>query len=100
MTSNKGRKAPPLNLSDDERETLERLLNCGDTGIELRARSVLASSENKQNKVIAEELGTNEALVGKWKKAYRTGGIDSLQVPHKGGRPRKDPTTEDLHERI
>ena len=100
MTSNKGRKAPPLNLSDDERETLERLLNCGDTGIELRARIVLASSENKQNKVIAEELGTNEALVGKWKKVYRTGGIDSLQVPHKGGRPRKDPTTEDLHERI
>ena len=60
----------------------------------------MASSENKQNKEIAEELGTTEALVGKWKKAYRTGGIDSLQVPHKGGRPRKDPTTEDLHERI
>ena len=34
MKSNKGRKSPPLSLDDDERETLERLLNCGDTQIE------------------------------------------------------------------
>jgi len=55
----------------------------------LRAKIVLAAATGKENQDIAEELGTNRLLVGKWRKRFSEHGIAGIEkdAPRGGRRP-------------
>src|SRR5438105_9032720 len=65
----RGRAKPPLELSEEERQTLERLTNRRTTAqaLALRARIILACAEAAAtNRAVAARLGVHAVTVGKW----------------------------------
>ena len=84
------RVAIPIELTADERTTLERWSRGRSTPsrLVLRAKIVLAAAAGKRNDQIAEELGTRQRPVGVWRKRFaasRLAGIEK-DAP-RGGRP-------------
>ena len=84
------RVAIPIELTADERTTLERWSRGRSTPsrLVLRAKIVLAAAAGKRNDQIAEELGTRQRTVGEWRKRFaasRLAGIEK-DAP-RGGRP-------------
>ena len=70
-----GRPIPPLHLSSDERESLERWKRRPTTAqaLALRSRIILRCSEGKTNTVVAGEIGLAKQTVGKWRaRVHRT----------------------------
>ncbi|MBN4054965.1 IS630 family transposase, partial [Acidimicrobium ferrooxidans] len=63
------RIAPAIELSPDERRTLERLARGRRTEVRLveRARMILLAGDGMLNKDIAVELGTTAKRVGLWR---------------------------------
>ena len=91
----------PLIVSKEDRIALERMTHCGDDQLEVRAKIVLACTEEQQNKEIASKLNVGVATVSKWKEAYRNQGLIGLQVKHLGGRPSQfDSDAENLPQLI
>lgn len=62
----RGRPLPPLEITDEERETLERWIRRRKTAQALaqRARLVLSSTEGKSNKAVSEQVGLTPRLLG------------------------------------
>ena len=86
------RVAIPIELSADERTTLERWSRGRSTPsrLVLRARIVLGAAAGKRNDQIAAELGTQNRTVGIWRRrfaAWRLAGVQK-DAP-RGGRPAK-----------
>ena len=85
------RVAPPITLSDEDRPTLERWSHGRSTParLVLRANIVLAAVEGKENRAIAEELGTDRMLVGKWRKRFAEKGLAGIEkdAPRGGRKP-------------
>ena len=85
------RVAPPITLTTEDRQTLERWARGRSTPARcvLRAKIVLAAATGKENQDIAEELGTNRLLVGKWRKRFSEHGIAGIEkdAPRGGRRP-------------
>lgn len=84
------RIAVPIELSADERETLERWSRGRSTPsrLVLRAKIVLAAAAGRRNDQIAEALDTRPRTVGLWRKRFaasRLAGIEK-DAP-RGGRP-------------
>jgi len=83
------RIAPPIDLSDEERETLVKWSRGRSTPARLvqRARIVLMAAEGDQNKEIARVLGVMERTVGRWRSRFAKGSSRSLEkdLP-RGGR--------------
>lgn len=84
------RIAVPIELSADERGTLERWSRGRSTPSRLvmRAKIVLAAAAGKRNDQIAEELATRPRTVGVWRKRFaaaRLAGI--VKDAPRGGRP-------------
>jgi len=84
------RIAPAIELSPDERRTLERLARGHRTEVRLveRARMILLAGDGRLNKDIAVELGTTAKRVGLWRMRYsqqRLAGIEKDRP--RGGRP-------------
>ena len=67
-----GRPLAPLELTPEERAGLERLVRRGKTAQRLafRARIVLACAEGLANTAVAQELGTSNNTVGKWRSRF------------------------------
>ena len=67
-----GRPIPPLHLSSDERESLERWKRRPTTAqaLALRSRIILRCSEGKTNTVVAGEIGLAKQTVGKWRARF------------------------------
>ena len=87
----RGRPLPPLEITDEERETLERWIRRRKTAQALaqRARLVLSSAEGKSNKVVSEQVGLTPQTVGKWRRRYLHKGLDGLLDEPRPGAPRK-----------
>jgi transposase len=87
----RGRVLARLELSDDERVTLERWLrrHTVSQALALRARIVLAAAAGASNAEIAAAQGCNAATVGKWRRRYLQGGLDALLDEPRVGRARQ-----------
>jgi transposase len=84
------RKAPPLQLTDDERTQLHRWARGRRTPVRLalRAKMMLLAAEGQENRHIAAAVGTSRQTVGLWRHrfaAHRLAGIER-DAP-RGGRP-------------
>src|SRR6266545_4062988 len=86
-----GRPIPPLTLTEDERDTLERWARRPTTARALaeRARLVLECAAGKTNTVVARELRLTKQTVGKWRTRFlgqRLAGL--LDEPRPGEKAR------------
>ena len=86
-----GRPIPPLLLTDDEREALERWARRPNTAqaLAFRARVILASAEGKKNDDVAVVFGVARATVGKWRARFIRGRLDGLLDEPRPGAPRQ-----------
>jgi transposase len=86
------RVAAPVVISDEDRPTLERWSRGRRYAarLVLRAKIVLLSAAGKQNKEIAEQLGTRQKTVGLWRKRFVSAGLAGIRKDApRGGRPPK-----------
>lgn len=85
------RVAPAIELSDDERKTLERWAKGRSTParLVLRAGIVLRAAQGARNDVIAERLGTDRLLVGRWRSRFAKMGLAGIEkdAPRGGRKP-------------
>ena len=67
-----GRPTVAIDLSEAERETLERWARRPKSAqaLALRCRIVLLAAEGKANNEIATELGFDRNTVGKWRRRF------------------------------
>ena len=85
-----GRPIPPLTISTDERETLDRWTRRASTGQALaqRARAILGCAAGKSNTRVAHELRLTKQTVGKWRIRFLTKRLDGLLDEPRPGAPR------------
>ena len=87
----RGRPIPPLILSREERETLERWRRRHSTSqaLALRAGIVLGGADGATNTAIAKELRLTKQTVGKWRSRFLLQRLDGLLDEPRPGAPRK-----------
>jgi transposase len=75
-----GRPTTRINLSDDERETLERWTrrHSSSQALALRSRIVLASAAGRTDRDVAAELKVNPVTVSKWRHRFAAGRLEGL----------------------
>jgi len=84
------RIAPNVTIADEQRRALERWARGRSTParLVLRARIVLRAAAGLANHVIAQELGTDRLLVGKWRRRFVDNGVAGIaKDAPRGGRP-------------
>jgi transposase len=86
-----GRPIPPLHLTTEEDETLERWARRRTTAqaLALRARIILKCAEGRTNTVVAADLGLAKQTVGKWRARFIEERVDGLLDKPRPGAPRK-----------
>jgi len=92
--------APPIVLTDVERETLERWArrHTSAQALALRCRIVLACAEGGSNTEVSGRLRVSRATVAKWRSRFVERRLDGLHDEPRPGGPRK--ITDDDVERI
>jgi transposase len=87
----RGRRLVPIELSEEEREALERWLRRRKTAHQLatRARVVLLSAEGHSNREVARRIGVHETTVCKWRRRFQDKRLDGLLDEPRPGTPRK-----------
>lgn len=99
--ADRGRPKPPLELTAEERLTLERLTNRRKTAqaLALRARIVLACGQAETtNKAVAERLKVHPVTVGKWRARFVERRLEGLfDEPRPGA---KRTVTDDKVEKV
>jgi transposase len=85
-----GRPTAAIDLSETERQTLERWARRPKSAqaLALRCRIVLLAAEGKANNEIALELSCNRNTVGKWRRRFADARLDGLQDEPRPGKPR------------
>ena len=75
-----GRPTVAIELSDEERETLQRWTrrHSSSQALALRSRIVLACAEGRANTSIAAELGCNKTTVAKWRHRFAADRLEGL----------------------
>src|SRR5438477_12784498 len=86
-----GRPIPPLTLTEDERDTLERWARRPTTARALaeRARLVLECAAGKPNTVVARKLRLTKQTIGKWRPRSLGRRPDRLLAGPRPGAPRR-----------
>ncbi len=86
-----GRPIPPLTLTSEERETLERWVRRPPTAqaLAVRARLVLACAGGRTNTAVAHTLGLTKQPVGKWRTRFLAHRLDGLLDAPRPGAPRQ-----------
>src|ERR1700728_4692878 len=81
----------PLELSEEERATLERWARRPKSAqaLALRCRIVLACADGKSNTVVARELGIERKTAGKWRARFVAERLDGLHDEPRPGAPRQ-----------
>ncbi|MDR7469992.1 MAG: helix-turn-helix domain-containing protein, partial [Armatimonadota bacterium] len=87
----RGRPLPPLTLTADERETLERWARRPKSAqaLALRARIVLACAAGKTNSAVAASFRVSRPTVGKWRARFLARRLDGLLDEPRPGAPRR-----------
>jgi transposase len=80
-----------VELSGDERETLERWerRRTSAQALALRCRIVLACAEGGHDGVVAERVGVSRNTVGKWRRRFNERRLDGLHDEPRPGKPRR-----------
>jgi transposase len=84
------RVAARITLSDEDRPILERWAKARSVParLVLRAKIVLAAAQGMANNTIAQQLGVNRLLVGKWRTRFARQGLAGIEKDApRGGRP-------------
>src|SRR5215468_640055 len=84
--------APPLPLTEREREQLLQLMKLRSTpqSVALRIQIVLRAAEGIANKVLARQLSTTLPTVLLWRERYKDGGLAGiLEDRPRSGRPKE-----------
>lgn len=86
-----GRPIPPLTLTDDERDTLERWSRRPTTAHALaaRARVILGCAAGQSNTAVARELRLTKQTIGKWRTRFLRQRLDGLLDEPRPGAPRR-----------
>src|SRR5262245_16928097 len=76
----RGRPTAVIELSDSERETLQRWTrrHSSAQALALRSRIVLACAEGKANGEVAQACGVNPATVSKWRRRFAADRLEGL----------------------
>ncbi len=87
----RGRPLQPLDISDEQREALERWARRPKTSqaLALRSRIMLRCAQSLSNRHVARELGVTPQTVGKWRSRFLAGGLDGLLDEPRPGAPRR-----------
>ena len=91
MGARRGRPTVAVELSGEERETLQRWARRpkSSQALGLRCRIVLAAAEGRYNNEIAAELGCHAATAAKWRRRFAERRLDGLCDDPRPGPPRK-----------
>ena len=91
MGARRGRPTAAVELSGEERETLERWARRpkSSQALALRCRIVLAAAQGRHNNEIAAALGCHAATVSKWRRRFAERRLDGLSDDPRPGPPRK-----------
>jgi transposase len=86
----RGRPKADLQLTEEEREALERWIRRPTTAqaLALRARIILACAEGGHNGIVAERVGVISQTVGKWRRRFIARRLDGLLDEPRPGGPR------------
>jgi len=86
----RGHQMPPLVLSAEERDTLERWARRPTTaqGLAQRARIVLRCATGQPNQEVAREIGVTRRTVGRWRQRFVSKRLDGLLDEPRPGAPR------------
>lgn len=86
-----GRPVVTIELSDSERDELQRLCRQRKIAADLQTRAsiVLLAATGMSNKCIAEQVGVSAHTAGKWRKRYAQDGIAGLYDEQRPGAPRQ-----------
>ena len=87
----RGRPTVEIELSPEERGTLERWArrHSSSQALALRCRIVLACAEGGTNNEIADRLGVNRATVSKWRHRFAADRLEGLGDAPRPGAARK-----------
>ena len=88
--ANRGRIAPAVSLTAEERSQLESYVRSRSmpTGLNARFRIILLAADGLDNKENSEQINLSRASVGKWRKRYCEKGLEGLHDEFRPGRPR------------
>ena len=96
----RGRKLVALELSAEERETLERFIRRRKTAQQLatRSRVILLCADGHANREVAARAGVHETTVCKWRRRFLDKRVEGLIDDPRPGTPRKlsDKTVEHI----
>jgi transposase len=86
-----GRPIQPLQLSREERETLERWVRrpTSAQALSSRARVILSCAEGKTNTKVAQQMQLSKPTVGKWRSRFVARRLDGLLDEPRPGAPRQ-----------
>lgn len=86
----RGPAAKTVNLTGEERATLERWVRRRKTAqaLAMRARIILTCAEGKTSTVVAAEMHVDRATVGKWRNRFVERRLDGLLDEPRPGAPR------------
>ena len=86
----RGRPTPPIVLTDEERQTLQRWAKrpTSSQALALRCRIVLACAQGLSNVQASDRLGVHEKTVGKWRSRFLTRRLEGLSDEPRPGVPR------------
>ena len=86
-----GRPIPSLQLSREERETLERWVRRPSSAqaLSLRARIILTCAQGKTNTEVAQQMRLAKPTVGKWRSRFVARRLDGLLDEPRPGAPRE-----------
>lgn len=87
----RGRPLPPLTLTTEEQETLQRWIARPKTaqGLARRARLALLCAAGSANRTVAQRLGVTPQTVGKWRARFLAKRLDGLLDAPRPGAPRQ-----------
>lgn len=86
-----GRPTAAVELSNEDREVLERWARRPSTAqaLAMRSRIVLAAADGATNTEIGGSVGCHPNTAGKWRKRFVEAGVDGLHDEPRPGAPRK-----------